>query len=80
MRNRAGLPPLTEEQILAWADAYFAARGRWPTERGPGQVIPGTGGERWSAIEQALRKGHRGLRGGSSLHRLLARHRVASRR
>ena len=80
VRKLARLPPLTEEQILAWADAYFAARGRWPTERGPGQVIPGTGGERWSAIEQALRKGHRGLPGGSSLPRLLAKHRDASAR
>jgi hypothetical protein len=80
VRNPARLPPLTEEQILAWADAHFAAHGKWPTERGPDQVIPGTGGERWSGIEQALRKGHRGLHGGSSLARLLAKHRDASAR
>ena len=60
------------------ADAHFAAHGRWPTPRGPEQVIPGTGGERWSAIEPALRKGHRGLPRGSSLPRLLAKHRDAS--
>jgi hypothetical protein len=80
VRNPARLPPLTEKQILAWADAHFAAHGRWPTERGPEQVIPGTGGERWSGIEQALRKGHRGLPGGSSLPRLLAKLRDASAR
>ena len=28
--NPLRLPPLTEKQILAWADSYFAAQGKWP--------------------------------------------------
>ena len=46
------LPELSEEQVLAWADAYFAAQGKWPTENsGP---IPGTK-ETWSAVAAAMR-------------------------
>ena len=69
VRNRRRLPPLKEKQILAWADAYFAAQGKWPTrESGP---IPGAG-ETWSDIASALNLGYRGLPGGSSLAQLLA--------
>jgi hypothetical protein len=75
VRNVGRLPPLTERQILAWADAYHTAHGEWPTCRCPHQVIPGTGGERWFNVDQALRKGLRGLPGGSSVPQLLARHR-----
>ncbi len=75
MRNVGRLPPLTEVQILAWADAHFAARDEWPTCRCPEQAIPGAHGERWFNVDQALRKGLRGLPGGSSLPKLLAEHR-----
>jgi hypothetical protein len=61
---------LTEEQILAWADAHRAATGRWP-ERGSGPVA-GTRGEVWSSLDNELRYGGRGLPGDSSLHQLLA--------
>ena len=65
-------PHLSEKQILAWADAYFAAHGKWPTRRsGP---IPGTR-ESWSAIASAIHVGGRGFRRSSSLARLLARRR-----
>ncbi len=68
------LPELSEEQVLAWADAYFAAQGKWPTENsGP---IPGTK-ETWSAVAAAMRAGYRGFRTAWSLHRLLARRRGA---
>src|SRR5438105_11379863 len=30
VRNRKGLPPFTEEQILRWADAHYARTGSWP--------------------------------------------------
>jgi hypothetical protein len=80
VRNVGRLPPLTERRILAWADAHFATHGKWPTCRCPDQVIPGTGGERWFNVDQVLRKGLRGLPGGSSLPRLLATHRAASAR
>ncbi len=63
---------LTEKQILAWADAHRAARGKWPVRlSGP---IPGTR-ESWSGVDSALNVGRRGLPGGSSLARLLAKRR-----
>src|SRR5207244_3502144 len=68
-RNRADLPDLSEEQILAWADSYHKRHGRWPTE--PAGLIPRSGGETWSGVDQALRVGLRGLPAGSSLARLL---------
>jgi len=66
-------PELTVAQILRWIDEWKARLGRWP-KRDNGR-IPGSLGETWSAIEQALRKGHRGLPGKSSLARLLAERR-----
>jgi hypothetical protein len=66
-------PPLTEEQILRWADAFRERTGRWPRQRsGPIENAPG---ETWLAVNMALFLGHRGLPGGSSLARLLARKR-----
>lgn len=67
-------PPLTIAQILAWADAFHARCRRYPCCRGDG-VVPGTLTETWFNIDQVLRKGLRGLPGGSSLARLLAQHR-----
>jgi hypothetical protein len=75
VRNVGRRPPLTARQILAWADAHHAAHGEWPTCRCPQQAIPDTGGERWFNIDQALRKGLRGLSGCSSLPKLLAKQR-----
>jgi hypothetical protein len=70
VRNPKGLPPLTVEQILAWADAHHERTGQWPTLfSGP---IPGAPGETWQAAHSALSNGKRGLPGGSSLARLLA--------
>jgi hypothetical protein len=70
VRYVSHVPPLTPRQIRAWAEAYFAAHGRWPRCRCPEQVIPGTGGERWYNVDQAMRKGLRGLPAGSSLARM----------
>jgi hypothetical protein len=71
-------PPLTVEQILAWADAHHARTGRWPSaEAGP---VPGAPGETWHAVHAALYVGRRGLPGGDSLARLLARHQRSQRR
>ena len=48
----------TEKQILAWADAYLAEHGKWPSHNsGP---ITGTA-ETWLAVDAALRWGMRGL-------------------
>ncbi len=72
VRNCRRLPPLTEKQILAWADAHFAAQGKWPKDdSGP---IPGTP-ETWCSIGKALSRGGRGLQAGSSLARFLAKRR-----
>jgi hypothetical protein len=70
VRNRGALPRLTEEQILAWADAFHQQNGKWPNERSG--LIPGSGGETWCAVVTALRDGKRGLPGDNSLARLLA--------
>jgi hypothetical protein len=67
-------PPLLEiEQILVWADAHHARTGEWPTAMSG--LIPEAPGETWTAVHLAIRRGGRGLPGGSSLPRLLREHR-----
>ena len=69
MRSRA--TPLAAEQILAWADAYHARAGEWPRQRsGPIAEAPGLA---WHNVDDALRRGHRGLPGQDSLTRLRLR-------
>jgi hypothetical protein len=71
VRNLGNLPPLTEDQIVAWARAYYEQTGAWPNENsGP---IPDSRGEDWANVNQALRDGDRGLPGVDTLARLLAR-------
>jgi len=65
--------PLTEEMILAWADAHHEQTGDWPkTISGPVHGLPD---ETWGAIHSALQQGGRGLPGGSSLAKMLAEQR-----
>ncbi len=87
----AGLPPdhpgpegiecgrreLTEERILAWAEAHYGAHGVWPEVSAGSRFDPEeeAPGESWTAIDQALARGLRGLPGDSSLAELLAEHR-----
>jgi hypothetical protein len=66
----ARLPPLDLDRVVQWAEDHHACTGAWPGRRTPG-IIPGTGGEKWKNLNQALRAGSRGLPGGSSLMRLL---------
>jgi hypothetical protein len=66
-------PPLTEEQILAWADARHARTGHWP--RAESGAILDAPGDNWYAVNHALAYGYRGLPGGDSLAKLLDRHR-----
>jgi hypothetical protein len=71
VRNHRGLPPLTEEQIVAWAEAHFQRTGRWPgTESGPIADAPG---ETWAGVNHALVVGQRGLEAGGSVTRLLVK-------
>jgi len=77
-RNRKALPRLTKRQIRGWAQAHQQQTGRAPTSTsGPIADAPG---ETWSAVDQALRKGLRGLPVGSSLAKLLAPKRRVNRR
>ncbi len=75
MRNSWHAPPLSIDQILSWADAFFARTGQWP--KATSGAVSGEPGQTWSAIQVALRGGHRGLPGGSSLFQVLALHRGA---
>jgi hypothetical protein len=73
VRNSAALPPLTKDQILAWADAHFERTGKWPKiDTGP---VVGAPDETWTNVHAALSQGQRGLPGGSSLAQLLAKER-----
>jgi superfamily II DNA or RNA helicase len=67
------LPPLTKDQILEWVDAHHQKTGQWPKLKS-GDVL-GALGEKWGNVENALRRGDRGLPGGSSLAQLLAEER-----
>lgn len=60
-------------KILDWADSHRARTGDWP--RRDSGLVWEDHSESWRNIDQALRKGLRGFRGGSSLARLLAKHR-----
>jgi hypothetical protein len=64
---------LTVQQILAWADAHHTRTGKWPVTTS-GSVV-GPTNETWCAIDRALRRGSRGLPGGSSLCTLLIKQR-----
>jgi hypothetical protein len=68
-RPRQRRPDLTFGKILEWADSFRERSGQWP-KRGSGP-IPEVPGETWLAVDDALRKGSRGLRGRSSILMLL---------
>ncbi len=72
VRNRARLPRLAVAQILAWADAHHKRAGTWPKQHS-GRIEGAE--ESWAAVNTYLRRGSRGLRGGSSLAEFLWRHR-----
>jgi len=70
VRNRGDLPPLTNSQILKWADEHYKRTGKWPVVKSG--LVYGALGEKWANIDTSLSKGQRGLQGGSSLAKLLA--------
>ena len=58
-RSTATLPMLTEDQVLAWADAFHTCSGKWPQGvSGPVSDVPG---ETWASVDYALKRGQRGL-------------------
>ena len=55
VRNVSDIPPLTEEQILAWADAHRARTGDCPhCKTGPILEAPG---EQWRNVDLAWKRG-----------------------
>jgi hypothetical protein len=62
--------PFTIEGILSWADAHRARTGDWP--KVATGAIPESPGDTWEKVHSSLRKGDRGLPGGSTLAKLLA--------
>ena len=67
--QRGFRPRLTVEQVLAWADEHRERTGKRATV--DSGAVHGVVGENWQAIDRALRRGSRGLPGGSSLAMLL---------
>jgi hypothetical protein len=71
LRTGVHAPPFTKQQILVWARAHLRKHGKWPAAHAG--AIEGVPPETWINVDHALRVGARGLRGGSSLSRFLAR-------
>jgi hypothetical protein len=62
-------PPLSTEQVLAWADHHFEVTGQWPRIfSGPVKANPS---ENWRKIDNAFRYGLRGLPANTSLAKFL---------
>ncbi len=76
-RNHMALPNLNIAEILDWADVHLKNTGTWPT--GSSGSILGSPDETWKAVDYSLRLGLRGLQSGSSLPRLLDKHRAKQR-
>jgi hypothetical protein len=55
---------------MEFAEAYHAKHGKWPTARS-GKISAKGGGDTWGSFNVCLKKGRRGLPGGSSLIELL---------
>lgn len=70
-------PTLSVERILNDADKFFARHQRFPGCN-ENEEVPDHPEEKWSAYDTALRMGLRGLMQGSSLPRLLKKHRGMS--
>src|SRR5580765_4190749 len=68
-------PVLHISEILEWVDKFHKRHRRWPNRNdGP---VDGTIDTTWCGIDQALKKGNRGLLRNSSLRRLLHEYRGA---
>jgi hypothetical protein len=72
VQNRLNPTDLTVHQILEWADGFLEKEGKWPSAHSGS--IDGTD-ETWSGVNASLERGKRGLKGGSSLAKLLAQER-----
>lgn len=70
-------PPLTLEQVLAWADSHYQRTGRWPAAKGGGP-IPEAPAEKWANIVQVMQFGNRGFDGSLTLAQALVKYRGKS--
>jgi len=78
LRSCGYRPPLKPAQIRTWARDYRRQHGRWPSKTaGP---ILDTDGETWTAVAMALKKGNRGLPGGTTLRQFLTSCRTGKRK
>ena len=77
VRNNLGLPPLTVQQILAWADAHYNRTGQWPTNRSG--AITDAPNETWAGVQSALVQKGRGIKKKCSLALLLVKERGAQK-
>jgi hypothetical protein len=73
--SRRGHRPLSIPLILKWADDHHARTGRWPIVMS-GQIPRQK--HTWAAINEALKHGRCGLKGGTTVFRLLREHRGAA--
>ena len=74
-RHPLHLARFTQEQVLEWADAYFARHGVWPG--GKSGIIPERPAVTWDTVRTALAEGRHGLPGGVTLAGLLHEQRGA---
>jgi hypothetical protein len=70
VRSPTNLPLLSQRRIIQWATAHHQRTGRWPTMEST-DPIPESQGDTWMSVDVALKKSRRGLKGVSSLARLL---------
>jgi len=73
VQNVHALRTLSVQEILRWADAHHARHGKWPNKKSGN--IPEAPGETWEGVRAALKEGLRGLPKGTSVVRLLQKHR-----
>jgi len=70
-RNKANIPHLDLDTVLAWANSHYSRTGKWPySKSGP---IPEAPGETWSGVSQAMALGRRGVPMKITLRELLSR-------
>jgi hypothetical protein len=72
VRNATNKPDLTIKMIKKWITEWKERDGEYPKIKSG--EIPGSGGETWNAVNQALYSGGRSLPSGSSLPKLIATH------
>jgi hypothetical protein len=73
VRYKGDLPDFSEEKIVEWAKKYFLVHNKYPSIRTkPSDWLPE--GETWIALDIALKRGTRGLPGGSSVAKLFEKY------